>query len=259
MHSACLTPLRGFLLAAGLLVLSPLPASAAIACSVPKVELRDAFAGWQLLVSDSGRDVTREVKYAAANAKIATVDEKGYVTPAGDGTTTILVQLGNDKLEVPVTVSGFGKGRPIDFRTEVMPLLSKHGCNAGGCHGKASGQNGFKLSLFGFDTDFDYAAITREARGRRIFPAAPDQSLFLVKASGRVPHGGGKRLPPESADYQPVRRWVAAGAPASAPDAPRVVTLHAVPADAVLRPGQVQQLAVLADYSDGSVRDVTRQ
>jgi hypothetical protein len=259
MHASRLAPVRGSLLTLGLLALCPSFAFAAITCNVPKVELRDAFAGWQLLVSDGTRDVTREAHYATANPAVATVDEKGYVIPAGDGTTTIRVQLGTDKLEVPVTVSGFAAGRSVDFRTEVMPLLSKHGCNAGGCHGKASGQNGFKLSLFGFDTEFDYAAITREARGRRVFPAAPEQSLFLVKASGRVPHGGGKRLAPGSADYEIVRRWIASGAPASAPDTPRVVKLRAVPTDAVLRPGQVQQLAVLADYSDGSVRDVTRQ
>ena len=81
------------------------------------------------------------------------------------------------KLDIPVTVTGLGaSGRAVDFRTEVMPLLSKLGCNAGGCHGKASGQNGFKLSLFGFDADFDYAAIAREARGRRVFPAAPERA-----------------------------------------------------------------------------------
>src|SRR5262249_15890531 len=150
-------------------------------------------------------------------------------------------------------------GGAVAFRTEVRPLLSKLGCNAGGCHGKASGQNGFKLSLFGFDTDFDFAAITREARGRRVFPAAPEQSLLLRKATGRMPHGGGRRLNPESADYQVVKGWVASGAPASAPDAPKVVQLRVLPAAAVLQPGQAQQLAVIADYSDGSARDVTRQ
>jgi hypothetical protein len=147
----------------------------------------------------------------------------------------------------------------VDFRTEVMPLLSKHGCNAGGCHGKASGQNGFKLSLFGFDTTHDFEAIAKEARGRRLFPANPDASLFLLKGAGRVPHGGGKRLPPESADYLVVRRWIAAGAPASAPEVPKVTKLRVTPTDAVLKAGQLQQLAVVAEYSDGSVRDVTRQ
>jgi hypothetical protein len=234
-------------------------AAAGMTSLVTHIELRDAFEGRQLLVADADRDITREAKYTSANPAVAKVDVSGYVTPAGDGSTVIHIERGGDRLDIPVSVSGFATGRPVDFRTEIEPLLSKLGCNAGGCHGKASGQNGFKLSLFGFDAEFDHAAITREARGRRIFPANPDRSLFLLKASGRVPHGGGKRLPPDGADYQLVRRWIAAGAPASAPDAPKVVKLRVLPADGVLQPGQVQQLAVLADYSDGSTRDVTRQ
>jgi hypothetical protein len=254
------SPRCGFVFAAvALLALAP-DAHAAVTCSVARVELPDAFAGQQLLVSDNDRDVTRDATYASTNPAVAKVDAKGYVTPTGDGSATIQITRGNDKLEVPVTVKGFGsKSRGVDFRTEVMPLLSKHGCNAGGCHGKASGQNGFKLSLFGFDTQFDYEAIAKEARGRRIFPANPDASLFLMKAAGKVPHGGGKRLPPESADYQIVRRWIAAGASASAPDMPKVTRLRVLPTDAVLKPGQLQQLAVVAEYSDGSSRDVTRQ
>ena len=208
-----LFPRRGFVFAAiAFLAFAP-DVSAAITCSVAKVELPDAFAGQQLLVSDGTRDITREATYASTNPAVAKVDAKGYVSPTGDGSATIQITRGADKLELPVTVKGFGTtGRGVDFRTEVMPLLSKHGCNAGGCHGKQSGQNGFALSLFGFDTEFDYAAIAKEARGRRLFAANPDASLFLVKASGKVPHGGGKRLPTESSDYLVVRRWVSAGA-----------------------------------------------
>jgi len=212
-----------------------------------------------LLVSENGVDVTRTATYSTSNNKTAVVDAKGYITPTGDGVARVSVKHGNDVVEIPVTVTGFGTGRGVDFRTEVMPLLSKHGCNAGGCHGKASGQNGFKLSLFGFDTDFDYAAIAKEARGRRLFPANPDQSLFLLKGTGKLPHGGGKRLDPNSSDYLVMRRWIATGSPASAPDVPKVTKLRVLPADAVLRPGQFQQLAVMAEYSDGSTRDVTRQ
>lgn len=260
MHLTYLSPFRGVVLAAlALLAFTP-EAFGAVTCSVKTIELPDVFAGQQLLVSDNGRDITRDATYASTNPAVAKVDAKGYVTPAGDGSAVIQITRGNDKLEVPVTVKGFGStGRGVDFRTEVMPLLSKHGCNAGGCHGKASGQNGFKLSLFGFDTQFDYEAIAREGRGRRLFLANPDASLFLMKGAGKVPHGGGKRLPPESHDYQVVQRWIAAGAPASAPDVPKVTKLRVSPTDAVLAVGQRQQLAVIAEYSDGSTRDVTRQ
>src|SRR3954447_13372559 len=96
---------------------------------------------------------------------------------------------------------------PVDFARDVIPLLTRHGCNSGGCHGKASGQNGFKLSLFGFDPDFDYHAIVSEARGRRLFPASPQSSLLLTKAAGQVAHGGGKRLTTDGEAYQTLLRW----------------------------------------------------
>src|SRR6516225_8036283 len=172
-------------LTAAILCLLPSLARASLTCSARKVEFHDAFEGKQLLVSDAGRDVTREVTYRSADPKIAAVDAHGYVTPAGNGTTTLRISLGAEKLEVPVVVGGFTEGRAVDFRTEVAPLLSKLGCNAGGCHGKAAGQNGFKLSLFGYDSTFDYIALTREARGRRIFFGSPDESLLLRKATGK--------------------------------------------------------------------------
>ena len=134
-----------------------------------------------------------------------------------------------------------------------MPLLSKLGCNAGGCHGKASGQNGFKLSLFGFDTAFDYDAIAQEARGRRIFPAAPTQSLLLLKATGQVPHGGGKRLSPrQRRTTRLMRRWIAAGTPASAPTRRSVgeAARHARPT-ASCSPASSSSSPSLAEYSDG--------
>jgi hypothetical protein len=254
-------PLRRAILGLVLgLVAGPPEARAELSTLTPNVSLSDAFAGQQLVVAAGDRDVSREATYASDNPAVARVDAAGYVTPAGNGTTTIRVTHTAGQLEIPITVSGVGAGgRAVDFRTEVEPLLSKLGCNAGGCHGKASGQNGFKLSLFGFDSDFDYAAIAEEARGRRLFPAAPDRSPFLLKASGQVPHGGGKRLKPDGADYQVVRQWIAAGAPASAPDAPVVKRLRVFPADRVLRRDQQQQIAVVAEYSDGSDRDVTRQ
>src|SRR5215218_9032050 len=108
MQLSHLPTLRGFVLAAFALVAFPVSASAAITCSVAKVELPDAFAGQQLLVSDSGRDVTRDATYASTNPAIAKVDAKGYVTPTGDGPATIRITRGTEKLEVPVTVKGFG-------------------------------------------------------------------------------------------------------------------------------------------------------
>jgi hypothetical protein len=237
--------------------LGPKAGAAELTCSTKTIEFKDAFAGWQLLVSDGGRDVTSDMQYTSSDPAIARVDSKGYVTPRGDGTATIEVRRGDTRLEVHVTATR--SGRTVDFKTEIMPLLSRLGCNAGGCHGKASGQNGFKLSLFGFDAAFDHDAITKEGRGRRVFPAAPEQSLLLLKASGQVPHGGGKRMPKGGNEYQIFHAWIAAGTPASAPDAPQVVKLRMMPHDRVLKHDETQQLAVQAVYSDGSARDVTRQ
>src|SRR5687768_18100587 len=101
----------------------------------------------------------------------------------------------------------------VTFEKDVQPILARFGCNAGACHGKQRGQNGFQLSLLGFDPDFDYEAITQEARGRRIFPASPENSLLLLKAAGQVPHGGGVRLPLGGPQYEIFRRWIAGGMP----------------------------------------------
>jgi hypothetical protein len=147
----------------------------------------------------------------------------------------------------------------VDFRNEIEPLLSRYGCNAGGCHGKASGQNGFKLSLFGFDVAADYDEITKHARGRRVFPAAPDQSLLLLKAVNALPHGGGQRFEVGSNPYNVIRKWILAGTPASAPGAATVVKLELQPAERTFKPSESHELVAQATYSDGSVRDVTRQ
>lgn len=147
--------------------------------------------------------------------------------------------------------------RPVDFANEIEPLLSRFGCNAGGCHGKASGQNGFKLSLFGFDAGFDYEAIAEEGRGRRVFGSAPENSLLVLKAAGKVPHGGGKRIEPGTEPYQVLCRWIAGGAPAAAPDAPRVSKITIEPRERVMKPGAQVQLAVVAHYDNGTTRNVT--
>src|SRR5687768_14924756 len=102
-----------------------------------------------------------------------------------------MILIGICVLGMPASVRADG----VTFEQDVQPILSRYGCNSGPCHGKARGQNGFQLSLLGFDSDFDYSALTKEARGRRIFPSAPDNSLILLKASGQVAHGGARRLP----------------------------------------------------------------
>ena len=228
-----------------------------IACSKTALEFGDAFAGWQLLVSEGGKDVTREARYESSNPAVARVNA-GYVMPTGDGEARIRIQHENGKLEIPVRVTGIASSRPVDFRRDIVPLLSRLGCNAGGCHGKASGQNGFKLSLFGFDAAFDYDAIARKPAAGASFPA-PRASLLLLKATGQVPHGGGRRMSPRQREYPALPPLDRGRHPGLGTRAPHVRKLRIMPGDRDSEAAAAQQLAVLAEYSDGSVRDVTRQ
>jgi hypothetical protein len=224
-----------------------------------KIEFRDAFARRQLLASSDHHDITRQAQYVSRNPEIVSVDTAGYVVPRANGPAQIEVKWNGQSALVAVEVSGFDKIRAVDFSTEVEPLLSRFGCNSGGCHGKARGQNGFKLSLFGFDANYDYDALVNEGRGRRVMVSSPEKSLLLLKGAGAVPHGGGRRLEPGSEPYRLILSWIQSGAPASAANVPRVVKLNMVPSERVMNTNEQQQLTVLADYSDGSRRDVTRE
>src|SRR5262249_25740095 len=147
----------------------------------------------------------------------------------GDGATSVVVEWSGFSREVAVRVAETGRARALNFENDIVPVLSKLGCNSSACHGKAEGQNGFKLSVFGFDPAADHAAVTWEGRGRRVFPAAPEQSLVLTKMTGAVPHGGGVRSSVESEDYRLIRDWIAAGTPVGAPGDPRVVAIRVEP------------------------------
>lgn len=144
------------------------------------------------------------------------------------------------------------------FEVDIQPIITASGCNSGPCHGKARGQNGFKLSLFGYDPDYDYSALTQQARGRRVFFASPEHSLLLQKACGDLPHGGGIRLPKGSDDYEIIRQWIAAGAPRRVEGEPQLERVELVPTSVTARPGEEIRLRVTAYYSNGASRDVTR-
>jgi hypothetical protein len=147
--------------------------------------------------------------------------------------------------------------KSITFERDIIPILTRQGCNTGACHGKARGQNGFALSLLAFDHEHDYQAIIQEGRGRRVFPAAPGQSLLLRKATGELPHGGGKRLDKESIAYSQLVQWIATGAPRTPATAPKLQRISVKPTEKSLIYGALQPLTVTAHYSDGSNEDVT--
>lgn len=147
--------------------------------------------------------------------------------------------------------------RPLSFELDIQPILSVAGCNTGACHGKQRGQNGFQLSLFGFDSDFDYNAVVRESRGRRISPAAAADSLLVQKATAQLPHGGGTKIEVGSDSYQTLVRWIEQGAPRQIQDETVLQSIELVQSKFSLAPGEQQPLQVIASYADGSQRDVT--
>ena len=139
--------------------------------------------------------------------------ENGIALPVENGTVTIHASAGKQTATAEVTVTDMDKPFEWSFRNHVQPVLAKAGCSAGACHGAAAGQNGFKLSLRGYDDEGDYLTLTRSALGRRIVPSDPGRSLMLLKPTGAVPHKGGKRFDIDSLEYQVLSEWIAAGTP----------------------------------------------
>ncbi len=144
------------------------------------------------------------------------------------------------------------------FRNHVQSVFTKAGCNMGACHGAASGKNGFYLSLRGYNDDADWLAITRNAGGRRLDLAVPGKSLLLLKATGTVPHKGGKRFEVGSPEYLTLANWIAAGAPGPKETDPRLARLEVLPSHSRLQPSAKQRVQVRAHFTDGRVEDVTR-
>lgn len=213
----------------------------------------------QLLVSSEDKDVTRRARYSVEPKGIAEVDAKGLVKPLANGQGTLTAGLSDgSKATLRLNIQRFGEEPLMSFANDVVPIFTRNSCNAGGCHAKATGQNGFRLSLFGYEPAADYEGLLGQARGRRISPAAPEASLFLRKASGMMPHKGGLRLNKDGADYQAIVRWISQGMPYEPKDAPAVDRISVQPRHRVMQPESRQQLVVTAFFSDGTRRDITR-
>lgn len=248
----------------GAFVASATPNLSRLYLHVDEIVLRGPDARQQILVtgvSEGGGelDLTREVDYEALPAGIVAVDGNGLVSPLADGMATIIAKGSNNlSASLKVTVKNFRTTQPINFANRIVPIFTKTGCNGGGCHGKSGGQNGFRLSLLGFEPTEDYEHLVKEARGRRLFPAAPESSLVLAKATAAMPHGGGKRLEPDSDDYKLIARWIRQGMPYGSTNDPSVARIEVFPKQRTMPLRGEQQLVVLAHYTDGSVEDVTR-
>src|SRR5262249_9186386 len=181
------------------------------------------------------------------------------VQPKTEGQANLTLTLAGQSVTVPVRVSGLKSVLQLDYVRDVMPVLSRLGCNAGTCHGAAKGKNGFQLSLRGYDPIADVRALTDDLVARRINIASPANSLALLKATASVPHVGGQLTTEGEVYYEMLRRWIAGGARLDT-STPRVTRIEVLPLNPVVqRPGDKQQVRVLATYADGLVRDVTQE
>jgi hypothetical protein len=202
------------------------------------------------------QDVTEQAGYHFEDEKLVTF--KDFVArPIADGKTTLKVEWQSLASEAAVEVIDSANSRPISFTLDVVPILTRSGCNNGSCHGAARGKDGFRLSLFGFDPKSDYNRITREIGIRRINLARPDQSLLLLKAIGAVQHSGGKRVEPDGEHYNMLLRWLSDGAPMDPKLPPAVTRVDLYPKQAVLEgEDSKQRVVTVATYADGTTRDV---
>ena len=224
-----------------------------------QIQLSADHARQQVIVAhpeSNHQDITRDVTFHSKNENIASVDSHGIVTSKQSGQTEIVIKWKDLLTTVPVTVSNM-ENLPVDFEKDIQPLLTRLGCNSGACHGKQRGQNGFQLSLLGFDNHFDHDALTKESRSRRVIPTRPDQSLLLTKPTGEVPHGGGIRLVKDSDAYHTFLNWIVEGASFSTPEASPLARIQVNPQERILTNKTQQQLVVTATYEDGTTRDVT--
>jgi Protein of unknown function (DUF1553)/Protein of unknown function (DUF1549)/Bacterial Ig-like domain (group 2) len=229
-----------------------------------KVRIVGADASCQLVVTGvlanaSLQDLTGAVQFEVADPSVARVTGTGRVIPLANGSTLVTARYGDRTAALTVQTEALDRDLPINFANQVVPVFTKLGCNSGGCHGKSGGQNGFALSLLGFVPELDFQTLVKENRGRRLMPAAPDSSLLLLKATGQMAHGGGKRMDVSSDEYKLVRRWIASGTPFGSIDDPVITRITVHPEGRIISRQNRQQFAVYAHYSDGSMQDVTQR
>lgn len=202
--------------------------------------------------------VPTKTEFESLDPKVAEVTASGKIRAVGEGNTIIRVRANDQVVDVAVSAAQSGGPSEWSFNRHVLPVLSKSGCNTGGCHGALAGKGGFKLSLAGYDPLSDYFSITRDAGGRRIEPVDPLRSLLLTKPTVASPHKGGKRLDYRGEDYRLLAEWIAAGAPPPSEKEAPLKSIEILPARWNLTRGDKARFVVRAHYSDGRSEDVTR-
>jgi hypothetical protein len=238
------------------------PAEPALRISPESFTITPDDAGLQLLAvrtaDGSSRDLTSQVQWTAEPAGVVELEPGGYLRPVGQGVVTVKAALGSQSATSRITLAAVS-ARSWDFAEDIVPIFTRLGCNTGACHGKADGQNGFHLSLFGYDRAGDFKALARDGGQRRLSRLVPEQSLFFAKATGTVAHGGGRRLTVGSPEYHTLLAWIRDGAPENRGQSHGpVVSVSVEPAAIPFTEPGPRQLRVLAHYQDGHERDVTR-
>jgi hypothetical protein len=202
-------------------------------------------------------DVTDQVDWTLENPELVTL-ENFRLSPRQDGGGQLQASWQGLVAAAPIAVSSASVQREISFHLDVMPVLTRTGCNTGSCHGSARGKDGFRLSLFGFDPVGDYQRITREIGIRRINLAIPEQSLIYLKSIGGVPHSGGKRMEPDGPYAGTLLSWLEHDALLDPKEPAACTAVELYPKQAVLEgEGATQRLVAVAHFSDGTTRDVT--
>ena len=235
------------------------PVSAApISVSPTSATLNGPLDRVQLQVTAQGRlrDMTREVEFSVSPKGLAKIDERGQVTPLQNGEGSITVLSGDAQAEVAIRITHV-ESPDISFAEQVVPVLTKAGCNQGACHASQYGKGNFKLSLLGFAPEQDHSQFVRDWRQRRVSFIAPDESLILKKAMLDVSHGGGQRFRRGSFEHTLLLNWLNEKAPGPKKEEPHVVGMTVEPTERVYQQDETQQLRVVAKFSDDTERDVT--
>lgn len=242
----------------------PLPEFVRLEVQPAEIDIADAHDSRQVLVYGMTKggdrfDLTDTAKLSPDSDAVA-IENDRYIVPHAAGKTTLTISAAGRDIKVPVTVQNAAVPE-VRFVKDVMPILAKVGCNAGTCHGSQAGKNGFKLSLRGYDADYDFNALVNEVQGRRVDRVQPARSLMLLKPVGAVPHEGHTVLYTGTRHYQTVLEWVEQGARRDPqPRTGRPDRVEVLPAQIDLDlPGRAQRMIVIAHYPDGSTRDVTRE
>lgn len=235
--------------------------TATLSIEPPEIHLNGQRDTHQILVllnsPGNDQDATPRAKISADSPNIVVV-RNGRIHPLSNGTTTVTAQVDGLTATAKVTVTNFSDQRPIGFHSDVLAALTKAGCNMGACHGSPSGKGGFRLSLRGYDPKLDMETLRGEFFNRRSNILKPDESLLLQKPLMQVAHGGGQRMQKGDAVHAVLRGWVSEGMQMEAPNSAKLVSIQIRPANRVLMDNaNRQQLLVLANFSDGGVRDVT--